>query len=136
MRSSLGYFASRKAFGVVVLMVMAAVLTLALATSNTVVVLIGVIVWGAAFGGIPALLQTRMLRTASFRTRDLSAALQTTAFNIGIGGGALLGGLLLDGAGLEVLPFTMIVIVAAGLALSLATDTVTGRRERHRLRAG
>ena len=134
-----GYAADRfprKAFGVVVLMVMAAVLTLTLATSNTVVVLIGVIVWGAAFGGIPALLQTRMLRTASFRTRDLSAALQTTAFNIGIGGGALLGGLLLDGAGLEVLPFTMIVIVAAGLALSLATDTVTGRRERHRLRAG
>ncbi len=133
-----GYAADRfprKAFVGVVLMVMAAVLTLALATSNTVVVLIGVIVWGAAFGGIPALLQTRMLRTASFRTRDLSAALQTTAFNIGIGGGALLGGLLLDGVGLDVLPFTMIVIVAVGLALSLATDTVKDRRERHRLRA-
>ncbi|WP_434995699.1 MFS transporter [Arthrobacter sp. Ld5] len=133
-----GYAADRfprKAFAGVVVLVMAAVLTLALATSNTVVVLIGVIVWGAAFGGIPALLQTRMLRTASFRTRDLAAALQTTAFNIGIGGGALLGGLLLDGIGLDVLPFTMIAIVAAGLLLSLATDTVTGRRERHRLRA-
>ncbi|MHA7280893.1 MFS transporter [Arthrobacter sp. MDT2-2] len=134
-----GYAADRfprKAFAGVVLVVMAAVLTLALATANTVVVLIAVIVWGAAFGGIPALLQTRMLRTASFRTRDLSAALQTTAFNVGIGGGALLGGLLLDGIGLEVLPFVMILLVAAGLSLSLATDTAKDRRERHRLRTG
>jgi DHA1 family inner membrane transport protein len=98
------------------------------------VVLIAVIVWGAAFGGIPAMLQTRMLRTASFRARDLSAALQTTAFNVGIGGGALLGGLLLDSTGLEVLPFVMILLVAAGLGLSLATDSVKDRRERHRLR--
>ncbi|MEG9246694.1 MFS transporter [Arthrobacter sp. Soc17.1.1.1] len=134
-----GYAADRfprKAFAGVVLVVMAAVLTLALATTNAVVVLIAVIVWGAAFGGIPAMLQTRMLRTASFRTRDLSAALQTTAFNVGIGGGALLGGLLLDGIGLEALPFVMILLVAVGLGLSLTTDTATGRRERRRLRAG
>ncbi|WP_208739532.1 MFS transporter [Arthrobacter agilis] len=133
-----GYAADRfprKAFVGVVLVVMAAVLALALATTNTVVVLVAVIVWGAAFGAIPAMLQTRMLRTASFRTRDLAAALQTTAFNVGIGGGALLGGLLLDGAGLEVLPFVLIALVAAGLGLSLATDTVKDRRERHRLHA-
>ncbi|MEC5199274.1 DHA1 family inner membrane transport protein [Arthrobacter sp. PL16] len=132
-----GYAADRfpkKAFASVVLVVMAAVLTLALVTTNTVLVLIAVIVWGAAFGGIPAMLQTRMLRTASFRTRDLSAALQTTAFNVGIGGGALLGGLLLDGIGLEVLPFVMILLVATGLGLSLATDTAKDRRERRRLR--
>lgn len=131
-----GYAADRfprKAFIGVVLVVMAAVLTLALATTNTVVVLIAVIVWGA-FGGIPAMLQTRMPRTASFRTRDLSAALQTTAFNIGIGGGAALGGLLLDGVGLGILPFVMIVLVAAGLGLSLTTDVRGDRRERHRLR--
>lgn len=133
-----GYAANRfprKGFVGVVLLVMAAVLALAVTTTSTVVVLIAVIVWGAAFGGIPAMLQTRMLRTASFRTRDLSAALQTTAFNVGIGGGALLGGLLLDGIGLDVLPFVMVILVAMGLALSLATDTVTDRRERHRLRA-
>ncbi len=134
-----GYAANRcprKAFLGVGLGVMAAVLTLALATTNTAVVLVAVVVWGAAFGGIPAMLQTSMLRTASFRIRDLSAALQTTAFNVGIGGGALLGGLLLDGVGLEVLPFVLVGLVAVGLALSLATDTVKDRRERHRLRAG
>lgn len=134
-----GYAANRfprKAFLGVGLSVMAAVLTLALATTNTAVVLVAVVVWGAAFGGIPAMLQTSMLRTASLRIRDLSAALQTTAFNVGIGGGALLGGLLLDGIGLEILPFVLVGLVAVGLALSLATDTVKDRREQHRLRAG
>jgi predicted MFS family arabinose efflux permease len=131
-----GYAADRfprKAFVGVVSVVMAAVLVLALATAEEAVVLAAVVVWGAAFGGIPALLQTRMLRTASFRLRDLSAALQTTAFNIGIGGGALLGGLLLDGVGLEALPFVMIALVGLALGLSLVTDTVKDRREKHRL---
>ena len=131
-----GYAADRfprRAFVVVVSVVMAAVLVLALSTTQEAVVLAAVVVWGAAFGGIPALLQTRMLRTAPFHLRDLSAALQTTAFNIGIGGGALLGGLLLDGVGLEVLPFVMITLIALSLALSLVTDTVEDRGEKHRL---
>ena len=132
-----GYAADRfprKGFVGAVLLVMGAVLTLAILADSTAMVLVAVIVWGAAFGGIPAMLQTRMLRTASFRMRDLAAALQTTAFNIGIGGGALVGGLLVDGAGLEILPFVLIVMVAASLALSLTTDTVKDRREKHRLR--
>ncbi len=124
----------RKAFVAVVLVVMLAVLTLAVGSSSSVVVLIAVTVWGAAFGAIPAMLQTRMMRTASVRIRDLSAALQTTAFNIGIAGGALFGGLLLDSVGLEILPFVLIVLLGGGLALSLTTDTATGRRERRRLR--
>ncbi|WP_187393342.1 MFS transporter [Arthrobacter echini] len=124
----------RKAFVAVLLLVMVAVLTLALAPSNTAVVLLAVTVWGAAFGAIPAMLQTRMMRTASYRIRDLSAALQTTAFNIGIASGALFGGILLDSVGLGVLPFVLIVLLGVALALSLTTDTVTGRRERRRLR--
>lgn len=133
-----GYAADRfprKAFVGIVLVVMLAVLVLALGTANRAVVLVAVIVWGGAFGGLPALLQTRMLRTASVRLRDLSAALQTTAFNIGIGGGALLGGLLLDGVGLEILPFVMIGLVALSLGLSITTDTVTARRVKRRLHA-
>ncbi|KNC19367.1 hypothetical protein AC792_06735 [Arthrobacter sp. RIT-PI-e] len=133
-----GYAADRfprKGFVGAVLLVMGAVLTLAILADSTAMVLVAVIVWGAAFGGIPAMLQTRMLRTASFRMRDVAAALQTTAFNIGIGGGALVGGLLVDGAGLEILPFVLIVMVAASLALSLTTDTVKDRREKHRLHA-
>jgi predicted MFS family arabinose efflux permease len=123
-----GYAADRfprKGFVTAVLVVMAAVTTLAAAAASIPAVLAAFVVWGAAFGGIPALLQTRMMRTASFRARDLSAALQTTAFNIGIGGGALTGGLLLDTAGLAVLPVVLVLLLGAGLVLSVVTDAAT-----------
>ncbi|RJU02049.1 MFS transporter [Arthrobacter frigidicola] len=126
----------RRGFAAAVLIVIAAVSTLAAAAGNTGVVLAAIVVWGAAFGGLPAMIQTRMLRTASARIRDLSAALQATAFNIGIGSGALLGGLLLDTVGLTALPVALIVLLGAVLVLSLAIDATSGRRERLRLKAG
>ncbi|WP_227496907.1 MFS transporter [Planctomonas psychrotolerans] len=112
----------KRGFGFAVLGVMVAIMVLAVASQNPVVVVAAFVVWGASFGGLPAMLQTRMLRTASFRMRDLAAALQTTAFNVGIGGGALLGGVLLDEAGIRSLPPVAIAFVGVGLALSVAAD--------------
>ena len=68
------------------------VLALVLFGHNQVVVIAAMVVWGIAFGGLPAMIQTRVLHTASARVRDLAAALFTTSFNIAIGGGALVGG--------------------------------------------
>ena len=64
-----------------------------------------IILMGAVFGGIPVMLQTRMMWSASPRGRNLAAALQTTAFNVGIGGGAFFGGLALEGTSLASLPY-------------------------------
>lgn len=105
-----------------VVFVAASVSTMALFPSLSIIVIIALVFWGAAFGAAPALLNTRMLQTASPQLRDVSAALMTTSFNVGIGGGALIGSLLLDGWGLEVLPFTDLVVVAVVLALVLASD--------------
>ena len=68
-------------------------------------VVAGMVAWSVFFGGLPALLHARVLHSASERIRDLAAASLTTAFNLAIGGGALLGGLLLDNFGLTVLPW-------------------------------
>jgi len=102
--------------------VLVSLLVLAIASANTIVVVIAFIAWGVAFGGIPAMLQTRMLHTASFRMRDLAAALQTTAFNIGIGGGALVGGLLLEPFGLGSLPIAAIIFMLAGILAFVGFD--------------
>jgi predicted MFS family arabinose efflux permease len=51
--------------------------------------------------------------------RDLAGALQTTAFNAGIGGGALVGALLLTGPGMGALPIAQLGLTVAGLALAL-----------------
>lgn len=119
----------KRCFALAVLAVMASVLVLALVSANPVIVVAAFVLWGVAFGGLPAMLQTRMLQTASFRMRNLAAALQTTAFNVGIGGGALLGGVVLDVAGIQSLPILEIVFLATGLALSSGADAAHSRRE-------
>jgi predicted MFS family arabinose efflux permease len=86
------------------------------------VVIAALLLWGAAFGGAPALMQTRLLRIVSVRLRDVSSAYLATAFNIGIGGGAFLGSLLHDAYGVGVLPFVDAAITAVGVLLIVATD--------------
>ena len=115
----------KRGFVVASLALVVSVLVLAIASASQPVVVVAFVVWGIAFGGLPAMLQTRMLSTASFRVRDLAAALQTTAFNAGIGGGALLGGLLIDGPGIHSLPIAAAALVVIGVALSAGAD---GRR--------
>ncbi|KZX20323.1 MFS transporter [Rathayibacter tanaceti] len=124
----------RSGFVVAAIAVVLALAGLAVAAGSeaTAAIVLAAVVWNIAFGGIPAMLQTRMLRTSSFRLRNLAAALQTTAFNIGIGGGAIVGGLAIDANGLEVLPWVAIVIVALGLVVSLFVDAraaAAGRAE-------
>lgn len=108
--------------GSIVVVVALAGLGLAANSGAVVGVVVAAVVWNIAFGGMPAMLQTRMLRTSSFQLRSLAAALQTTAFNIGIGGGAIVGGLAIDGIGLEVLPWIAIVIIVVGVVVSLVVE--------------
>lgn len=78
--------------------------------------------WGVFFGGIPSLVQARMLQSASLRLRDTASAWLTISFNIAIAGGALLGGLVLDGLGVAALPWVLVGGVALTLVFVLATD--------------
>lgn len=110
--------------GVVVL----SVLTIAIFPGQPWLVLVAIGVWGAAFGALPTLLQARMLYTASLRVRDAAAAYFTTSFNVAIGGGALIGGLILDGWGLGALPWIDVAITVVGLGLILAGNRWLSRR--------
>ncbi|MBC7723931.1 MAG: MFS transporter [Burkholderiaceae bacterium] len=105
-----------------------AVLVIGLVPEHTPLVIAAVIVWGVAFGAGPALLQTRMLHTASARVRDQASAWFTVSFNVGIGGGAFIGGLLYDGYGLGVLPFAEVAVVVLGVGFILLSDRVLQRR--------
>jgi predicted MFS family arabinose efflux permease len=123
-------FGPRPRLGVVLALVVSAVSVsvLAVSTANLPVAIGAFIVWGAAFGALPPLLQTRLLHTASHRIRDTASAFYTTGFNAGIGGGALLGAVLLDVVGLEAVPVVYVVVFAASLILVLVTDSVIRRR--------
>lgn len=99
------------------------VAALALFTAGSPVrVVAGMIAWSVAFGGLPSLLQTRMMHSVTVRLRDAGAAWTTISFNTSIGAGALLGGVLLDRLGIQVLPWIEVALVLAAIVFVLATD--------------
>ena len=121
-----GLFGDRFPRGAILIMALttaAAFVMLALfAAGSPAATVAGMLVWSIAFGGLPSLLQTRMLHSSSLRVRDTASAWTTISFNVAIGGGALFGGALLDGFGIQVLPWAAVALVLVGVAFVLATD--------------
>ena len=89
--------------------------------------------WGLAIGIVPPLLQTRMLHAAPARIRDTASAFYATAFNAGIGGGALLGAILLDTLGLGSLPFVFVGILVLSIVLVIVSDALLRQRPPRRV---
>ncbi len=106
------------------------VLLLAVFAANPVIAIGAFVVWGVAFGLIPTLLPTRLMHAASPAIRDTSSAFYSTAFNAGIGLGALVGGFFLDALGLTVLPWLYLSALALAGALLAATPALTRRAQR------
>ena len=120
----------RGSFLIFLVGVIGSVLLLMASASVPWLVIVALFLWSASFGGLPSMVHARNLHVASHNIRDLASALVTTSFNLAIGGGAFIGGLLLDGLGLAVLPWGLVAFVAAGLAFVLITDSVAARRNR------
>lgn len=95
---------------------------LALLGQGFAAVVIGMVLWSGSFGGLPPLFHTRGLQGSSARVRAISGSVITTAFNVAIGAGALIGGLVLDGWGVAVVPWVGLAIVAVGVVYTMATD--------------
>lgn len=87
---------------------------------------------GVCFGALPPLLQTRLLQVAPARIRDIASSFYTSSFNAGIGAGALIGGIVLSGAGLGALPRLYIVIALVMLVVVIASDRVLALRQSRR----
>jgi DHA1 family inner membrane transport protein len=120
---------SRPQSGLLIALVVtgAAVGALAVFATQPVFATISFVLWGLAFGALPPLLQTRLLHTSSPAFRDTASALYTTSFNIGIGGGALLGSLVFDAGGLLLLPVLYIALLAVALVLVLIVGRMSVR---------
>jgi DHA1 family inner membrane transport protein len=119
----------RGAFATMLGVLLATTVIMGLFGAHQWVVIASFVVWGVAWGGVPSLLHGRTLGVASPRVRDLASAALTSAFNLAIGGGALVGGLLLDSFGVSVLPYAYAVLLVIGLAFVIIHDA----RHPHRL---
>jgi predicted MFS family arabinose efflux permease len=76
------------------------------------------------FAVVPMLLQARIMRVAAADQRVAAATLQTTAFNVAIGGGAVIGGLVVSGFGVSSLPWVSALLTAGGLCALLLAPSV------------
>lgn len=98
----------------------AAILMLGLAGSAAWCVYAGVALWGLAFGGAPTLFQTASANAAG-DSADVAQSFIVTVWNLGIAGGGVLGGLVLDGPGAAALPWAaLLAVLGAWFAAWLA----------------
>ena len=93
------------------------VLALALAfwITSPLVIYIAVAAWGLAFGGLPALLQTALAKAAG-DSADAAQSMLVTVWNLGIAGGGLAGGLLLQSWGVIAFPWAVVLLMALALS--------------------
>jgi predicted MFS family arabinose efflux permease len=107
------------AAGCAVTLTVALAVMAAIAPGSAAFTVAAVAAWGAAFTAIPVALQSAVLRVAP-RSADTASALYVVAFQIGIGGGALAGSVLVDNGLPGQLPIAGLVLAAAGTAVLLA----------------
>ncbi|RDS88031.1 MFS transporter [Pseudomonas fluorescens] len=85
-------------------------LALALWINVPAVIYIAVALWGLAFGGLPALLQTALAQSAG-ESADAAQSMLVTVWNLGIAGGGLAGGVLLQGWGVAAFPWAVVLLM-------------------------
>ncbi|MBD5784795.1 MFS transporter [Cellulosimicrobium terreum] len=108
----------RRTTVVLLVAVAGGMLALGLTLPGLVGVLVATAVWSAGFGGVASVFQAAAIRTHG-ASPDVTGALVNTTSNIGIGGGAALGALVLAGPGLGVVPYVGAAIVASALVVVL-----------------
>lgn len=96
-----------------------AVVSVALAAGmrEQIVVFVAVIVWGWSFGGASTQMQTAAADAAGNHV-DVVQAMVTTAWNLAIASGGVIGGLLLNNAGAVSFPWALLIFMAVALIIA------------------
>jgi predicted MFS family arabinose efflux permease len=105
----------------------AAMAALGIAPASTPVAVTGTFVWGLAIGGLPAMLQARMLAVASPALRGTASAMMVVFFNGGIATGALLGAILEQSVGLAATASAASILAVFAIASIVASRMLAGR---------
>ncbi|RZS35790.1 MFS transporter [Corticibacter populi] len=100
----------------------AAALLLGLAGAQPAAIYLAVAVWGLTFGGSPTLLQTASAEAAGSGA-DVAQSILVTAWNSAIAAGGIVGGMLLETAGVGAFPWVLLALLLTGLAIAWASRT-------------
>ncbi|SHN77926.1 Predicted arabinose efflux permease, MFS family [Paenibacillus sp. ov031] len=80
-------------------------------------IILGVVAWGLTFGGSATLLQTAIAQ-AGGKSADVAQSMLVTAWNLGIGGGGIVGAILLEQTGARFLPISLILLIVMALLVA------------------
>ncbi|QOG06374.1 MFS transporter [Aureimonas sp. OT7] len=92
------------------LLFIAAALILGLQGTNATAVIMGVVIWGLAWGGAATLFQTASAKAAG-EAADVAQSMIVTVWNLAMAGGGIVGGVLLESAGVSAFPWTLIALL-------------------------
>ncbi|WP_339178305.1 MFS transporter [Paenibacillus sp. FSL R5-0701] len=85
-----------------------------IATHQPVIIILGVMIWGLTFGGAATLLQTAIAQ-AGGKSTDVAQSMLVTAWNLAIGGGGIIGGILLEVLGAGYLSGVLFILLIPAL---------------------
>lgn len=111
------------------LLIAAATLALVLQGPSPVVAFLATAVWGFAFGGFPVSVSIWNARAAP-ELAESAGALLASSFQVAIASGAVIGGLLIDGAGPTgvIVYASVAVVIGAGVMLTLGRSSERAAR--------
>jgi predicted MFS family arabinose efflux permease len=99
-----------------------------LAAVNQITMMLSTALWSLGFAVVEPLFGQYIMESASPRLRDFAGAMRTTAWNLGIGGGSFVGGLLLVPLGIAALPYLGAAVLVGAVSIALVA-----RRREHAL---
>ncbi|GED69913.1 MFS transporter [Brevibacillus reuszeri] len=91
------------------------------------VIYFSIVLWGLTFGGAGTLLQTALAEAAG-ENADVAQSMLVTGWNMAIGGGGIIGGILLETLGISNFPWVVLLLLLFALL-------ITGRSKEHGFRA-
>nr|WP_025718334.1 MFS transporter [Paenibacillus sp. 1-18] len=91
-------------------------IAMAIGIDQPVIIIFGVIIWGLTFGGAATILQTAIAQ-AGGKSADIAQSMLVTAWNLAIGGGGIIGGILLEIFGPELLPGSLFILLLPALLI-------------------
>ncbi|MNH93475.1 Purine ribonucleoside efflux pump NepI [compost metagenome] len=92
-------------------------LALGISSSQSVVIYLAVAIWGLTFGGAATLLQTAVAEAAG-ESADVAQSMLVTAWNLAIGGGGVMGGILIETLGVSSFPWALFILLILALLIA------------------
>ncbi|MFX3646662.1 MAG: MFS transporter [Paenibacillus sp.] len=90
-------------------------------THQPVMIILGITIWGLTFGGAATLLQTAIAQ-AGGKSADVAQSMLVTAWNLAIGGGGIIGGVLLEVLGAGYLAGSLFILLIPALLITMRSS--------------